>query len=142
MPREPIKRFDVNGRQYAIRAMPADQAFRFGLKAGAVIATILPAAATIAGQQGAGSFVAALSGAAIDDAKLAALCEEARPYLVLPDNSEASNAASFDAWFSQHPEDLFQASLLAAWKLVQDFLPPSLSTIAAGINFNSAAASK
>jgi hypothetical protein len=128
-----IKDFDVNGSTYHVIPMAADRAFRFGLKAGTALQPILGALASTAdGRNPMAAFMAALASAALDADKLADLAEQCRDCLILPDNRKASDALAFAEWFRDHPQDLFHASALAVWKLVEDFFPrAALTTLAA-----------
>ena len=140
MSRQLFKPFTVNGNQYQVRAMTADAAYRFGLKVGALVAPILPAIGAAAGQGGASVILAALQSLTIDPDKLAAISEEARSQIILPDNRQA-NSVTWNAWFDDHPDEMYQANLLAIWNLVSDFLPPSLRTAATSIASTAAKAS-
>jgi hypothetical protein len=126
-----IKDFEVNGSTYHVIAMAADRAFRFGLKAGTVLQPILGALAVAAGGGAANPiavFVKAISTAALDPEKLAAIAEECRDCFILPDNRKASDPLAFAEWFRDHPADMFQASAVAVWKLVEDFFPGAALT--------------
>ena len=124
------KEFDVNGSTYHVQKFTVDAGMRFSLKVAAALAGAVPA--FLAGQGDSQSkFQAALSSANLDAAKFDALAAEARPQIVLPNNLKASDPVAFEAWFDDHPGDVLQVHALAVWKLVEDFMPPSLRTLAA-----------
>ena len=124
MARELHRKFTVNGNEYAVEAMRADTAYRFGIKIAALLAPALPAIVSAAATKA----IEAIQGLNLDPDKLTAASEEARQHLILPDNTLAKTPGAFDRWFNEHPEDMFQANLRAIWELVSDFLPAELRT--------------
>jgi hypothetical protein len=123
--REFHKHFTVNDSDYAVESLTPNVAHRFGLKVAAVAAPIMPLLIQAASSQSSpgAAFIRAVMGADLDADKIESLCEEARRYLILPDNTPAKQAGAFDAWFTDHPRDMYQVSLTAVWKLVEDFFP-------------------
>ena len=133
------KEFTVNGSIYHVQKLTVDAGMRFALKVGAALAGAVPA--FLAGQgDSMGRFQAALASANLDAAKFDALAAEARPQIVLPNNLKASDPVAFEAWFDEHPGDVLQVHALAVWKLVEDFMPPSLRTLTAAIPSSAAKA--
>ena len=128
MARELHRKFTVNGNEYAVEAMRADTAYRFGIKIASLLAPALPALVSAAATKGKDKAIEAIQGLNLDPDKLTAASEEARQHLILPDNTLAKTPGAFDRWFNEHPEDMFQANLRAIWELVSDFLPAELRT--------------
>ena len=133
------KEFVVNGSKYHVEKCTVDAGMRFGLKVAAALAGAVPA--LMAGQgDSMARFQAALSSANLDAAKFDALAAEARPQIILPNNMKAGDPVAFEAWFDDHPGDVLQVHALAVWKLVEDFMPPSLRTVAAATTSTAAKA--
>jgi hypothetical protein len=130
MGRQQHKTFVVNDHTYSVEQLHPEKAYRFGLKVAAILAPVLPAAIAAASARKTGGAAALLEFAAtLDPEKIAAVSEEARQNLILPNNRFARDAAAFADWFNEHPGDLFYASTIAVLKLVEDFLPESLRGI-------------
>ena len=45
-----------------------------------------------------------------------------------PKNEKLSDLAAFNKWFQEHPGDLFQLGMKAAFEVARDFLPKPLVT--------------
>lgn len=126
--RQEVVRFEVNGRRYAVRTLSPDRAVPFGMKVGMIAAPLITGVA----MDDYASIVDVLSD--VDPDKLTAIVEEARQNLigVTEEGTDMmlGNPVNFNRWFSEHPEDLYQASLLSVWHVCADFFPPALLTSA------------
>ena len=124
--RQELVRFEVNGRNYAVRTMAPDRAIGFGMKLAGIIAPVFSAVAF----DNAGGFIETLAG--VDDVRMTGIIEEARKCLIgIGDDGKdmmMSNPAIFNIWFTEHPEDLFEVSMKSVWFVCRDFFPPALIT--------------
>lgn len=59
----------------------------------------------------------------------AALMKDALAQCYTPQNEPLNNQAVFNAWFQEHPGDLFQLGAMAVYELVKDFFPSHAATL-------------
>jgi hypothetical protein len=108
-------------------------AFRFSAAVGIALAPVMGGVlSAVAGKAQLSEIIALFQGAStLDRAKVIEITDAAWQYVVLPDRSLAKNPMAIEAWFGEHPADMWPVAVLAVWKLVEDFFPQGMTTAGA-----------
>ena len=141
----------VSGKKYAIELLNPLEGISWGIKAASLFGPALgKAVAGIdfdrlqgidlakmdlaeVGDKARGLLVAALSACGeVDDAKATNMLTAAIKRCYTPQGEGLSNEATFNAYFREHPGDLYPLGVMALFRLVRDFFPsPPVTAIAA-----------
>jgi hypothetical protein len=130
MGRQARKTFVVNGNEYAVDMMNPTVAFKYGITVGIALAPVMGGViSAIKGEATSEDLVEIFRGASLADAKkVFEITDIAWQQVTLPDRNPAKNQMAIEAWFAEHPRDMFQVAALSVWKLVEDFFSPELIT--------------
>lgn len=111
-----LNNFTVNDHVYKYRALNPMDALDYGSRVARIVAPALAGGAD-------------LSKALSSGVEVSALIKEALGYCYTPESEALDNEAVFNAWFTQHPDELFEAGIKAVYNLVTPFLPKALLTV-------------
>lgn len=113
--------FKVGTHEYRFELLPPLEVIAFGNRvirtAGGAIAGLLLNRSELTAE----NITKVLSG--IDAGDLSALMKEALARCYTPTNLSLADDANFNSWFSEHPEEMFQAGIQAVYNQVKDFFP-------------------
>lgn len=114
-----LNKFTVNDHVYKYRALNPMDALDYGSRVAKIVAPALAGGADLSKALSSG----------LDGKEVSALIKEALGYCYTPESEALDNEAVFNAWFTQHPDELFEAGIKAVYNLVTPFLPKALLTI-------------
>ncbi len=124
-----LNSFEVNGHTYKYRSLNPMDALDFGSRVAKLLAPALSDGSNL-------SNALANMSKAVDVKDMKNLIKEALGYCYTPKSEALDNEAVFNAWFTECPEDLFEAGIKAVYNLVIPFLPKTLLTTIDTSSFN------
>lgn len=114
-----------DGSTYKFRALSPFDALDFGTRVAKLLAPAISEGASI------GEALGRIS-STVSSKELSDLLKEALGYCYTPQSEALDNEAVFNAWFSEHPDELFEAGIKAVYNLVLPFLPKAMTTLTDG----------
>jgi hypothetical protein len=126
--------FTVNNRTYHVDTMPPNVAFDLNWD---VAAALAPLIASGQSKAAGGTTITAILGEVTPGLgdSLREICKRAVKYVITPDNTYLRDEATFNKWFSEHPEDLMAVPVMAVREIARNFLQPALAIVTRAIGF-------
>lgn len=132
----------INENTYCVEALAPRDALKYGPEVLNALGPSLGGLVSL-GTEGASladAFKSLFSG--LEPDKVEVILDKAFKQCWTPQNQRLADAYTFDAWFMDHPEDMFELGVRAVWELARPFLPGQLATIASVFNQKAAAMSQ
>lgn len=126
-------RIKIEDRVYAVHRFNPMDGMEFGTKLLAIISPSFGGIIEITKEGGDPAKVGVELAKAMKDPDLTPMLKQALGQCFTPENESLADEATFNAYFSQHPGDMFQLGVQAAYALVKDFFPSQLATLASDL---------
>lgn len=117
-----LNKFMVNDHEYKYRGLNPFDALDFGSRVAKLLAPALASGMNV------GEALVNAS-KSVDSKEIASLLKEALGYCYTPEKEALDNEATFNKWFNEHPDELFEAGIKAVYSLVNPFLPRVINTV-------------
>jgi len=123
-----MKTITVGKTSYKVEPFTPKEAIPFGLKVAKILGP------TLAGVVDKGTLEERLTNVInrvgnIDESAVESLMNMAYSRVYTPENECLDNEASFNAWFKDHRDELFECGFKAIMALATDFLPAGLKSL-------------
>ena len=125
-----LGKFTVGEHVYKFEALAPIDGLRFGTQCAKVLGPALTAVLDVASRWNTdkmtlGELVTTLSPAlaSVDEEKFEGLMKTAFTKVYTPQNENLGDEAAFNAWFREHPQEMFTVAVIAIYYLARDFFP-------------------